>query len=308
MNPKGGTEIQKEQLVNQLDGKNLEGINLFASICHPDLVQKDKINILWQQLSYDQPNVQLMRDRRFVDSIDYFVYNSHWCVQRFRERFQIPDYKSFVIKNASFEFEPHTKISNKIKLIYTSTPWRGLNVLLLAIDYLNTIRDDFECDVYSSTKIYGSKFEEMEKGKFDGLFERCKNTKNINYKGYATNEEVRKAVSASHIFAYPSTFEETSCIAVIEAMMAGCKVVTTNHGALVETCADFAEMVDFEPNLKELAVKYAHALNRVIDAYKQGAYKEELNDQVKYYNRYYSWKTRIKQWKGFLNYVRQERR
>jgi len=307
MNPKGGTEIQKEQLISQLEEKDLEGINLFASICHPDLVQKDKINVLWQQLSYDQPNVQLMRDRRFVDSIDYFVYNSHWCVQRFRERFHIPDYKSFVIKNASFEFEPYSKISNKIKLIYTSTPWRGLNVLVLAIDYLNKIRDDFECDVYSSTTIYGSKFEEIEKGKWDGLFERCKNTKNINYKGYATNDEIRKAVGAANIFAYPSTFEETSCIAVIEAMMAGCKVVTTNHGALVETCADFAEMIDFEPNLKELAVKYAHALHRVIDAYKQGNYKEELTDQVRYYNRYYSWKTRIKQWKGFLHYVRQKR-
>ena len=32
MNPKGGTEIQKEQLVNQLDGKDLEDINLFGSI------------------------------------------------------------------------------------------------------------------------------------------------------------------------------------------------------------------------------------------------------------------------------------
>jgi hypothetical protein len=61
MNPKGGTEIQRDQLIEQLEGSDLEGINLFTSICHPSLLNKDKINVCWQQLSYDQPNVQLMK-------------------------------------------------------------------------------------------------------------------------------------------------------------------------------------------------------------------------------------------------------
>ena len=43
MNPKGGTEIQRDQLIAQLDEKNLEGINLFTSICHPDLIKKIKL-------------------------------------------------------------------------------------------------------------------------------------------------------------------------------------------------------------------------------------------------------------------------
>ena len=78
MNPKGGTEILKEQLIAQLEPGSIDGINLIGSICHPSLVEKDKTNILWQHLSYDQPNVQYMRDRKFVDSIDYFIYVSSW--------------------------------------------------------------------------------------------------------------------------------------------------------------------------------------------------------------------------------------
>ena len=314
MNPKGGTEILKEQLISQLEPGSIDGINLIGSICHPSLVEKDKTNILWQHLSYDQPNVQYMRDRKFVDSIDYFIYVSSWQYNKFREQFQIPEYKSFVIKNATYPFEVipksilNTIPQTKVKLLYTSTPWRGLTVLIKAIEILNKTRDDFEVDIYSSTKIYGSKFEENEKGKFEELFNKCKNTANVNYHGYANNEDIRKALLTSHIYAYPSIFEETSCLAVIEAMSAGCHVVTTNYGALPETCGEFATMIEFDSSGQNLVERYADTLNSVIDNYKNGLYKEDLEMQTKYYSKYYSWEIRIREWINFLNYARSQKK
>ena len=314
MNPKGGTEILKEQLIAQLEPGSIDGINLIGSICHPSLVEKDKTNILWQHLSYDQPNVQYMRDRKFVDSIDYFIYVSSWQYNKFREQFQIPEYKSFVIKNATYPFKVipkpilNTIPQTKVKLLYTSTPWRGLTVLIKAIEILNKTRDDFEVDIYSSTKIYGSKFEENEKGKFEELFNKCKNTANVNYHGYANNEDIRKALLTSHIYAYPSIFEETSCLAVIEAMSAGCHVVTTNYGALPETCGEFATMIEFDSSGQNLVERYADTLNSVIDNYKNGLYKEDLEMQTKYYSKYYSWEIRIKEWINFLNYARSQKK
>ena len=312
MNPKGGTEILKEQLIAQIPKESLEGINLIGSICHPSLVEKDKINVLWQHLNYDQPNTQLMKDRKFVDSIDYFIYVSNWQYNRFREFYQIPEYKSFVIKNATHAFEPVKKeplmiSSDKIKLIYTSTPWRGLIVLLKAIEILNKTRDDFEVDIYSSTKIYGSAFDEKEKDKFKDLFEKCKKTKNVNYHGYTFNGEIRRAIEKAHLYVYPSIFEETSCLSIIEAMSAGCHVVTTNYGALPETCGEFATMIEFDSSGQNLINRYSETLNSVIDNYKNGIYKEDLEMQIRYYNKYYSWETRIQEWKNFLNYVRREK-
>jgi glycosyltransferase involved in cell wall biosynthesis len=307
MNPKGGTEILKEQLIKQLPEGSVDGVNLIGSICHPSLIQKDKVNIVWQHLSYDQPNVQLMRDRKFVDSIDLFVYVSNWQYNKFREHFQIPEYKSIVIKNATYAFENTPKnIGGRIKLIYTSTPWRGLAVLIKAVEILNKIRDDFTVDIYSSTKIYGTAFEKEEGNKFEPLFNLCKNTKNVNLMGYATNDEIRKALIGSHIYAYPSIFEETSCLAAIEAMSAGCKVVTTNYGALPETCAEFATMVEFDSSAQNLIQRYADTLNTVIDNYGKNLYKDELEMQKQYYNNYYSWNTRIKEWENFLEHARKK--
>ena len=307
MNPKGGTEILKEQLIAQLEPGSIDGVNLIGSICHPSLIKKDKKNVVWQHLSYDQPNVQYMRDRKYVDSVDYFIYVSHWQYNKFREHFQIPEYKSFIIKNATPKFEVKPKVmEGKIKLLYTSTPWRGLAILIKAIDILNKTRDDFELDIYSSTRIYGSQFEESEKGKFDALFDKCRGTDNVNFRGYGLNEQIRQALHDTHVYVYPSIFEETSCLAVIEAMSAGCHVVTTNYGALPETCGEFATMIEFDSSVQNLIERYAQTLNSVLDNYKNNLYKEDLELQIKYYEKYYSWNTRIAEWNNFLNYVKQK--
>ena len=110
----------------------------WAFSSNKSLIEKDKINVVWQHLSYDQPNVQYMRDRKYVDSVDYFIYVSNWQYNKFREQFQIPEYKSFVIKNATHAFDPVEKQkTDKIKILYSSTPWRGLAILIKAIEILN---------------------------------------------------------------------------------------------------------------------------------------------------------------------------
>ena len=75
------------------------------------------------------------------------------------------------------------------------------------------------------------------------IFEECKNTKNINYFGFLENKKIIELLKKMHIFAHPSIWPETSCVAAIESMAAGCEVVTTNLGALPETCSSFGTFV-----------------------------------------------------------------
>ena len=301
MAPLGGSELQWNALFSKLPAELLKNKNIIKSICDPKTLVKDKINILWEQLSYDQPNVQALRDRKYVDDLDWIIFNSHWSYNQFRLRFKIPEYKTRVLQNFIHPFpHPLKKDNSKIKLIYTSTPWRGLAILMRTVEMLNEKRKDFEVDIYSSTLLYGSEFYKVHEKKYQSLFDKCKEIPNINYKGYANNEEVRQALMKSHILAYPCIFEETSCLAAIEAMAAGCKVVTTNYGALPETCGRFARYICFEPNAQRLIDSYTEVLNEEMDNIFTEKTRNSLQLQANHYNTEWSIETRLKEWEAFL--------
>jgi glycosyltransferase involved in cell wall biosynthesis len=223
------------------------------------------------------------------------VYVSHWQHEKFRYVYQVPVHNSYVIKNAiePIEFKPKAK-DGKLKLIYASTPFRGLDVLLDSFEMLN--RDDIELDVYSSTIVYGTGYQNHTGNVYDAMFDRARNMKNVNYKGYAPNEDVRKAMQDAHILAYPSVFEETSCLVMLEAGAAGCDMLTTNLGALYETGSEYAKMIPIQVTKEDLAIKYAKALNETIDNYWNKSNQEMLKEQSDFYNKFYSWERRAKEW------------
>ena len=304
MNPKGGTELLKEKLLEKVPAELFEGVNLITSVCEEQLIDPNKINVMWQHLSYDQPNVTKMTNKSFVDKVDYFVYVSHWQYEKFRYKFNIPLSNSKVIKNA-IEPIPYKNKPEKIKLVYSSTPWRGLDVLLRAFEILN--RDDVELDIYSSTMIYGSDFHKGADQHYKHLYEKAKSMKNVNYIGYASNDDVRRALTDAHILAYPSTWEETSCLCAIEAAMAGCSVVTTNYGALYETLGEWGTFVEFNTDGDELVKNYVAALNKEIDNFWTSSTQQRLLDQHVYFSNFYTWDKRAQEWIEFLTKIQSAR-
>lgn len=299
MKPMGGSELMYYTVDKLLRPGWQQKVNLILSFCDPNLVDPSKKNVVWQQLNVNEEVTNAMADPKFVESIDQFVWVSHWQYQRFLDKYKVPAYKSIVIKNASQPCQWIPREQDKIKLVYTSTPWRGLDIIVEAFKMLG--RTDVELDVFSSTQIYGPKFEEQTKGQFDWLWDQCRTTPGINYHGYQPNDVVRAAVKKAHIFAYPNTFEETSCISAIEALIAGCKVVTTDHGALPETCSEWATYVPYGPNRQILATRYAYALNDAINSYWSQNTQDVLKRQVEFYNGFYSWNTRMPEWQGLID-------
>lgn len=298
MQAMGGTELLYNGLTKRINPAEYD-INLIKSMCHPDLLKPDLMNVVWQHLSYDQPFVQQMQSTNFTNAVDAFVYVSHWQYQRFQQVFRHPFQKGHVIKNAidPIEYKPKDK-NGKLKLIYTSTPWRGLDVLLEVWKNLN--RDDVELHVYSSIKIYGSDFAASDEAKeWQPLLDRTANTKGIIYHDYVDNATIRKALQEAHIFAYPSTFEETCCLAMVEAGAAGLSLVSTNLGALPETGSEFATLVELPRTKDDLVVNYTKVLNEEIDSF--WSKQDKLKQQSDFYNQHYSWDNRIKDWEKLFN-------
>ena len=295
MTPRGGTEILYGNLRKYLNWNILDSINLIISHCHPGLLAGDKPNVLWQHLDTDQEAAQGIADPGFVSRLDCIVFVSKWQMEKYCQEFNLPRDKCVVLLNAVESVEWCEKPGDgKLKLIYTSTPWRGLEPLVESFSLLQ--RPDVTLDVYSSTVIYG---KDYMPNAYNWLFDRCRQTPGINYRGYAANKAVVKAVQGSHIFAYPSIFAETSCLSAIEAGAAGCLIATTDLGGLPETCGDWAMYTG--NNRHNLVERYATLLNLAIDSYWDNYGK--LKEQSKYFNSQYSWQTRSGEWRQLIEQI-----
>ena len=298
----GGSENQFRLLLKYLPDENFKDINLILNNASYDLIEKDKINVLWMHHFVNQKEAQNLGSKDFIEKIDFIVFNSNWNFEKFVYQFKIPGSKSVVIKNAIEKIDYQKKPTDKINLIYHTTPWRGLVHILKVFKKLNL--ENVELNICASTKIYGKKFDDILGKKYKNIFDECKNTKNVNYFGFINNNKIIELLKKMHIFAYPSVWPETSCIAAIESMAAGCEIVTTNMGALYETCAPFGTLVGFSENLEDLEKRYSFALSNCIKNFWSDENQKKLRLQSDIINMYYSWDARSIEWKNFLNQAR----
>ena len=299
----GGGDNQLRFLLKYLPDESFKDINLILNSTNHDLIEKDKINVLWVHHFVNQKEIQNLSSKDYVDKLDWIVFNSNWNFEKYVYQFKIPESKSIVIRNAIEKIDFEKKPKDKISLIYHTTPWRGLVHLLKVFKNLNL--ENVELNVCSSTIIYGKKFDDQLGKKYENIFNECKNTKNVNYFGYLENKKVIDLLKKTHIFAHPSIWPETSCIAAIEAMAAGCEVVSTNLGALYETCSPFATFVGFDRNFDNLEKRYSKALLKSIKNYWSNENQNKLKLQSEVINATYSWDVRSVEWKNFFNEIRE---
>jgi len=299
-NPRGGTELQLEYLSKYVDKKLLDQVQITTSVPEKIPLHPTKLNILWQKNSYDQPNLApWFKDKSNHNKYDWYVFNSNWNYEKFRIAFNIPCERSLVIKNGIDYIKPRsTKTKKKIKIIHHCTPWRGLNVLLGAMQKVTN--PNVELDVYSSTEVYGDAFKKANDPHYQELYDQANELPNVNYIGYKPNEYIKENLHKYDLFVYPSIWEETFCISLVEAMAAGLYCVTTNYGALFETGGEFPMYIPYSDNYESLAIKFAAGIDIAAQSLQDPGIQNHLKMQTEYVSRFYSWDKKAISWTRFL--------
>tara|TARA_B100002019_G_C21230400_1_gene579776 strand:- start:338 stop:1267 length:930 start_codon:yes stop_codon:yes gene_type:complete len=308
MNPKGGTELQHHFLEHYVEEDLLSKFQICTSIPGKIPLCSDKINILWQKNSYDQPNIApWFEDKSNHDKFDWYVFNSHWNYEKYRYKFDVPTHKCHVIKNGVTNFPKRIPFAkgDRVRMLFQITPWRGLNVLLGAMQQLQN--ENVELDVFSSCKIYGEEFEKQNEHIYEPLYEQARKLPNVNYIGYREHSFIQKMIYRYHLFAYPSIWEETSCNSALEAMAGGLYCIVTNFGALYETCSEFPIYVTYDKNYRNLSQAFAHAIRGAITTIHEPEVYEHLLMQQEFTKKFYSWDKKKLEWTNFLQGVLHEK-
>lgn len=290
----GGSTILARSLMQKINPNLWEKINLIYGGDDKEPLSDFKKNVIWVHEDIYPPHRNNFSKINYLKKIDCIIFVSHWQYQIYRAYYELPESKCIVIQNATECCSTTPVREKKIKLIYATTPFRGLDVLLDAFQLLN--RSDIDLDIYSSTIVYGRHYSSNNEKLYSPIFQKASQIDGVRVLGHITNTELKEKFKSGHIFAYPSTFRETSCLSAIEAAISGMAIATTNLGALPETLGSWATYINFDRNQKNLAIKYAHALNKLIDQYWDDNHQAKLASQREYFNNFWTWGKRLPEW------------
>lgn len=263
-NSKGGTEMMRQRLVDNVGKEILEKVAVHLS--RPRELYDDVPNILWCHDLAEDPENKVLRDGGW-DKFAHFVFVSAWQRDQYVVRYGLPYSKCSVINNAvEKKYEPKEKDLETIRFVYHTTPHRGLELLVPIFEALCKQHDNIHLDVYSGFEIYGW---EQRNEAYKGLFERINQHPNMTHHGVVSNEQVLEALDKSHIFLYPNVWKETSCIALIEAIKSQLICIHPNYGALPETASNATIMYDWNEDVNAHA-NFAFAVaNQILNQMKQ---------------------------------------
>lgn len=302
MQPSGGTEIQLAYLKKYVDLGLTSSVQITTSVPEKEPLHPAKSNILWLKNSYDQPNLApWFQNKDNHNKYDWYVFNSHWSFEKYRYFFKIPEDKCTVIKNAIDYEELQVKTDftpkKKVKMCYISTPWRGLEIALEAMSKIDD--PDITLDVYSSTIIYGKSFQDQNDDKYKPLYEKAKELPNVNYMGYCDHKTLVSKLKDYDVNCFPSIWEETFCISAMESLAAGQILITTDLGALPETCCEFPIYIPYTPNKEKLTIQLRECILQTKKMLSMDL-TNHLKFQQEYYKRFYDWKFVGGHWSNFL--------
>ena len=279
--------------------------NVFVSHL-PEEIKKSNhpYKILWAHHAYDQP-VFVNFDH---NTVNHIVSPSQWNRDQLVKYHNVPEYKISVIPNGVADIFSYSDKKTKT-MIYTSIPYKGLEVLARIIPKIHQVHPDTKFKIFSSMSLYGPSNDQ-----FINLYDHLKTLPYVEYSAAVDQAELVPHYQEAAFFIHPNIWEETFCVSMVEAMKSGAYPIITNIGALAEVAGENNASVvpiDGTPTSKGYQVtedfmnSFADACCLALDYYdKDQEYYHKvskiISDQV---SEKYNWKKIAEQWKTLISNI-----
>jgi 2-polyprenyl-3-methyl-5-hydroxy-6-metoxy-1,4-benzoquinol methylase/glycosyltransferase involved in cell wall biosynthesis len=197
-------------------------------------------------------------------NIDKIFALTQWHKKAIMKYYPFIDEKKMFVARNGVDMNRY-KDRDKIKkvpgrLIYSSTPYRGLDILAKVFPEIKKRVPEAHLKVFSSMNVYGRAYDLIEE-EYRRLYERLKNMDGVEYSASVTQKELAIEQMKAMVLAYPNTFEETCCVTALECEAAGTPIVTSDLAALCETVPeDVGIKISGNPHGKEYQEKFINAV------------------------------------------------
>lgn len=267
--PMGGTELMLERWKRLIDPELQERVELCLTRLPltPPVVGRPRV--MWMHNSpWDTAQgLEWIRIPRVLDTIALWVFISEWQKEVFLRQFPtLRERKSVVISNCipaiTAEHSPPF-IDGKVRLIYTSAFQRGLKELL---SIFARLPGRFELTVVGSPHTYGKEYANIvhtqipqEAAYLNELYAILEMHPRIRWYPYLPQTDVVQELLKSDVWVHPGYWHETFCLAMVEALAAGCDVVIGQGrvpSALGEISKGFASVAWTDAHLEDILRGY----------------------------------------------------
>lgn len=283
-----------ESGVEYLSNKNL--VQYFSKY-------KPKVHIAWRH------NIKVTNAKTYLwchDLVTPTVESAHnfdkiMCLTEFHKNYVmgkqgVPADKIIVTRNGlnpdKFKFERKPK--NENKLVWMSSPDRGLDRAMIVCDEVRKEYPDIELHVY-----YG--LDNLYKYGMGALADKLKGMMDerpyVKYHGFTEQNKMYHDVSDAVVWSHYCSFIETSCITAMEMLALGIYPVTRRLGGLQDTLKEAescnnAIMLNHDCVTKEEISNYVEKTKYVL--------KNRLWENITYDIEKHSWQSVAKEWIEFM--------
>jgi len=286
-----------------------EPFKVFVSSRSPAPFEVDlnaKLKLLWMH------DVNVGEDLELVKNVpDKIIGLTKWHATHLQKLYGIDENKMAILPNGinldRFKKDRSDDDSGELKFIWSSSPDRGLDVLLGLWPVIREHYPEAELNVYygwnmidkiianlRNRNTVGTYLEYMKSQIVGKMNELGNEEGGIFNHGRVNQNELAKAMYSSNYWAYPTEFMETFCITAIENQAAGVIPITSKLGALNETVALTDLKVEGWPHNLDYQNRWLSLLFYLAEM--DGGERKKIREIGRNFALNYSWEASYSKW------------